>query len=246
MVPREPDRQRSPSEVGLKEGLIFMVPYLVLCPVLEEGVARLLGIGLVAKPTDTAAALAILGTDLCELLIICLVVSRWLKIDLRSPPFVELPTRREALKWVGIGVLLYLVILIKFLHSEFSWGAPGALNYLFFHVVRGSVLAPVMEELVFRGLCFQAIRRRSRFLAYIGSSLLFSLSHSASYTDLLLHGNLGMPPEKAVLAVVLGLITAYIYESTGKLTLCILYHSVTNSMPMLGIMASPAYRLLMG
>ncbi len=43
------------------------------------------------------------------------------------------------------------------------------------------ILAPIVEELMFRGAIFGLLRRKSRLLAYLGSMLLFALYHVWSY-----------------------------------------------------------------
>ena len=48
-------------------------------------------------------------------------------------------------------------------------------------LVIGVLLAPMVEETLFRGVVFGTIRKKSRFLAYAVSALLFALYHLLSY-----------------------------------------------------------------
>ncbi len=43
------------------------------------------------------------------------------------------------------------------------------------------LLAPVVEETLFRGVVFGSLRRKNAFLGYLVSSLLFSIYHLWSY-----------------------------------------------------------------
>ncbi|MBT3272244.1 MAG: CPBP family intramembrane metalloprotease [Deltaproteobacteria bacterium] len=233
------------GEISFKKGLIFTIFFMSFSPIFEEGIAQLLGIGLVVKFTDIHGTFVVIGTTLCELFIICILIEKWMKIDLYSLLLKEPPTQKEVIKWVKFGILYNLIFFVKFLHSNITWETPGVFNYFFFHIILGSLLAPLIEEIIFRGFCYSAFRKKGKLLAYVGSSLFFCLSHSKSYSDLFLHGNIGIPPEKIVLSIISGLIIAYIYESTKKLTLCILYHAITNSMSTLGVMMSVVYKMMM-
>jgi hypothetical protein len=48
-------------------------------------------------------------------------------------------------------------------------------------IVIGVLLAPIVEEVLFRGVVFGTIRKKSRVLAYIVSALLFAVYHLWEY-----------------------------------------------------------------
>ena len=82
-------------------------------------------------------------------------------------------------------------------------------------VVAVTVLGPIAEELVFRGLVFRLGRRHWGFLpAALISSLIFGLAHGEPW---FLFGLVG-----------LGILLAYIYDRTRSLTACIVTHAVHN------------------
>jgi membrane protease YdiL (CAAX protease family) len=87
------------------------------------------------------------------------------------------------------------------------------------------LIAPFVEELFFRGFIFGMYRRRkSRWVAYVASSVLFAGPH-------LLSGQ-SNPAQLAGLAIgilVLALVLAWIYDSTGSLYPGILAHAVNNA-----------------
>lgn len=91
-----------------------------------------------------------------------------------------------------------------------------AIDQLVFYGLMAIVLAPVIEELLFRGIFYPAIKSRGRpRLALWGTSFMFALVHSNLLTFLPL----------ALLAVVL----VQLYERTGNLLAPILAHSGFNT-----------------
>lgn len=82
-----------------------------------------------------------------------------------------------------------------------------------------TVLGPLAEELVFRGLIFRLARRAWGPLAgAIISALIFGLAHGEPW---FLFGLIG-----------LGLLLAFVYELTGSLTACVVLHAVHNGISM--------------
>jgi membrane protease YdiL (CAAX protease family) len=82
------------------------------------------------------------------------------------------------------------------------------------------VVAPVVEELLFRGVILDGLQiRYSLRTAVVVSSLLFGVTH--------------ILPHAAVNAFLLGFFFAWIKLKTGSLRLCILAHSLYNSIPLI-------------
>lgn len=74
-----------------------------------------------------------------------------------------------------------------------------------------AILAPIVEEIVFRGLCYRYARRAfPTFVAALISGVIFGLSH----------GN----PISFVFTTILGIILAYAYEKSGSIVPSILIH----------------------
>jgi len=107
-------------------------------------------------------------------------------------------------QWLGVPVLQEPVKLIR-------GRAPGWQALVFLTVV----LAPVAEELCFRGLLYPALRRRrSRLVAVVATSVAFGLVHP-------------MPGTWVPLAV-LGVFLAYATERTGSVLAPISAHMAFN------------------
>jgi len=83
------------------------------------------------------------------------------------------------------------------------------------------VVAPVAEEVLFRGFLFSGIGKRYGYAwGAIGSALLFSLAHL-------------MQPGAFLPIFLLGLLFAWLYMRTGSIWACIFAHSAYNSIALL-------------
>lgn len=80
----------------------------------------------------------------------------------------------------------------------------------------GAGLTPVAEELFFRGVLFGALRRYGVWVAVIASALLFGLAHGV---------NVVLP-----VAVVLGALSALLYERSGSIWPSMVAHGVHNAL----------------
>ena len=88
----------------------------------------------------------------------------------------------------------------------------------------GPILAPLFEELVFRGLLFAILRRKFRFLpAALISASIFGLAHG--------YGAVGL-----ISVCWSGVLWAWIYEKTGSLAPGILAHAINNLLVCLAVM----------
>ncbi|MGN0170714.1 MAG: lysostaphin resistance A-like protein [Lachnospiraceae bacterium] len=82
-------------------------------------------------------------------------------------------------------------------------------------LLSAGILAPVLEELTFRGILFGNLRQAfGKWMGILGSALIFGAFHF----------NL----VQFVYAALLGVVFAYIYEKTGALYTCIVAHGAAN------------------
>jgi membrane protease YdiL (CAAX protease family) len=92
-------------------------------------------------------------------------------------------------------------------------------------LVAAGIIAPFVEELFFRGFLFGLYRRRQPlWLAYLGTSLLFTVLH--------LEPNRMTVPQMAGLSVgifLLAMMLAWLYQHTGSLYPAMLAHAVNNA-----------------
>lgn len=106
--------------------------------------------------------------------------------------------------------------------EDLVWGSSSLTMVSLLEYV---ILAPLFEELVFRGLLFAILRRRFRFFpAALISAAIFGLAHG--------YGVVGL-----ISVCWSGVIWAWIYEKTGSLAPGILAHAVNNLLVCLAVMS---------
>ncbi len=89
----------------------------------------------------------------------------------------------------------------------------------------GAVVAPIVEELFFRGYVFNAYLSQKRVAtAYIASALIFSALH-------------GLPTLLPVIFA-MGIVLAYVYRRTGTIIASIVAHMLNNSLAFVSLFAS--------
>lgn len=104
-----------------------------------------------------------------------------------------------------------------------------------FVIFSAVIMAPIVEEIVFRGVLYRKLRTPYRYLSAIMiSSVSFGLMH---VSQSLIEGNLIDLPFMIVY-VILGLFFVKIYEETGKLSAAIWLHGLNNIIGIGAIMLS--------
>ena len=225
-----------------------MAPALV-CPPVErpwtvgEFILIWLG-GLVGTLVFGIASLAIGDRDLLVLLGLAgqyvgnLGVFWWM---VRSRPHqdIGLDVRGGDFAYIGIGILFQVAVAVMFLPLSdllFPDGRPpqevadlisdaSSLVLKVGLVLAAVLLAPVTEEILFRGVLFNALRKRGDRFAMVVSSLVFAAAHA-----------LGLDVERmwqSALVVLppifaLGMILAWVTRRSGRLGPAIMLHSGWN------------------
>lgn len=169
------------------------------------------------------------------------------RLPLRAIGLPKLPTRREVIAGVAIGILgmvisqLLSVGIDAFTHhfANVAWVKAVAdidqnnpvhdiekalpnlgIFGLILAVLGVGISAPFGEEMLFRGFAFNTLKRRCGLpIALIGSALLFTLPHSYGF---------GLVPVFAM-----GLLLAWSYNNTGSLWTTIFAHATNNTVSVL-------------
>jgi membrane protease YdiL (CAAX protease family) len=104
-----------------------------------------------------------------------------------------------------------------------AWGAGGIVQL----VVAAVVVAPLTEELLFRGIVLEAFCRYTRlaWVSILGAAVVFGL----------LHGQ----PQDILPLVTLGVFLGYIRLRGGALWPCVLLHALFNARTMLFVLLAP-------
>ncbi|HEX6289728.1 MAG TPA: CPBP family intramembrane glutamic endopeptidase [Herpetosiphonaceae bacterium] len=150
--------------------------------------------------------------------------SSWREIGFRMPPLLAL-LLTPLLFFGQLLVLMVVNVILMTLIGEFENPQIAALtdprgfswlNFAFVFIV-GAIIAPIVEEIVFRGLLYQWLRTHtSAVAAIVVSGMIFSLVHI--YPVVLL-------PLFAV-----GVILAAVFEWTKSLWITIVLHFFQNAM----------------
>lgn len=116
---------------------------------------------------------------------------------------------------IQIGIIVPLVNLVPM---------PGIIREMFMEMAKNKgvfafiaivIAAPVLEELIFRGIILDGLLRiYSPFKAILISSMLFGVVH--------------LNPWQFITAFILGMFAGWAYYKTGNLTLSVLIHFVNN------------------
>ncbi len=132
----------------------------------------------------------------------------------------------SALKWVAAAIGAYLLftfaysLLIVEPHQKDIAKGFGAIPVQILLIV---VLAPVSEEVCFRGMLFGGLRER---LPRVGAALIGGLIFGGLHA---LTGVSAVPP-----LIVFGFLLSLLYEKTGSIVPGILLHMLNNTVALLG------------
>ena len=112
--------------------------------------------------------------------------------------------------------------------AEYNYGAGGEISHWPTSLGLAATFDPALvEEFVFRGVIFKALRAYGFAFAAVSSAVLFGVAHA------------NVP--QAVSAMVLGFFLAYITEITGDLKTVVLLHSFNNTVSFLFVYVFPKY-----
>jgi membrane protease YdiL (CAAX protease family) len=217
-----PERYRGPAALLLL-ALVLVVATVINAPFSSDIAALVGGEG---ELTLLGAAVILMSTQVALLLVSWLFVARPNALA-GLPAF---PGRdaarsvREGLVWgvaawvlaTALGALMVLVLEAVGIDPE-PQTAEQAVNMLEPWIVVPAVVivAPIAEEVFFRGVVFNAwLREGGRRWAFIGSSALFAIIHLSLVS--------------IVPIFVLGLALAWVYDRTGSLLAPIVMHAVVN------------------
>ena len=197
------------------------------------GAAIFLGIGLLFADNDWIVVLGLAGQYLGNLGVLWFVRRRR-DADLRF----EVEPRD--LGFIALGLLLQLIVALLLLPLDellFPDGRPpqevaetissadtSSLLKIAL-VVTAVVLAPIVEELIFRGVLLRALERRSTRVAIIVSGAIFSAVHILGVDSerILASAAVVLPP-----IFMLGMLLAWLTLRTGRLGPAIFLHSGWN------------------
>lgn len=183
-----------------------------------------------------ASLIAIIPAHLLTLLLVWTVVTGfgkrpfWQSIGWSWSPRVGFGT--------SLGIALFM-LLIGLLITKLIGGSETQLDQIissslaarFATAILAAGTAPLVEELVYRGILYSALQRLTgKLWAVVGVSALFTLVHVFQYSN-----NLGVIAAIALLSLTLTATRAL----TGRLLPCFIIHFIFNGVQAVTIMAEP-------
>jgi membrane protease YdiL (CAAX protease family) len=176
------------------------------------------------KPDDLGAMIMLLGNG-----IIFTVVMHYKGLNYRdlfhSSPSSMAATLAVLLPAIVLTIpilLLTLSTLVAIVTAQFPMSRGEAAMFAemtsgsFGAVVMVCILAPILEEMLFRGIILRSfLQQYSRGTAIIGSAALFGFAHLNLY--------------QYIAAVVMGMFLGWLYERSKSLLPCIALHAAYNS-----------------
>ncbi len=140
--------------------------------------------------------------------------------------------------WLArFGEMLVVLLFDKFSFTDVNGNNESVIGMVKRHLgpaaAMAVLLAPIVEESLFRAGIFGLLRRKNRFLAYAASMLLFGLYHilgDAIYDPRQLIFILQYLPSAFALA--------YVYDRSDSIWASIFLHMLSNGVSILAVMAS--------
>ena len=223
----------SPTQMAL--GLLVIIPLYFFCSeYISSAILKLIFNTLGTKTTYTVLVVWLNFINDALIMAVSLMVL-WKYV---RPQISEAGHNLVETLVVGIVegmVLMYLALAIGNLFVSLFSSTTTSVNEMTIRTLLKSkpiamatttiILAPIAEELVFRGVIFGTLRQFNRPLAYIVSSFVFGFVHvSAS----VFAGNVGEMIQMIPYAL-MGLVLAFIFDQQDNICASILTHMTNNA-----------------
>ena len=205
-------------------------------PIYVVGLFWLLGLIFRWTGGIPSAATMNLWYFLVNFLVIALLFHRWLIASLsavsrRFWPFLQAVVLGfvfyYALNWLLAAALVWLELIVPNPNDAFLDSLAS--NNFRLVAVCTVLLAPMVEETLFRGLIFGLLRQKSRIAAYLVSMLVFAALHVWQYV-----GDVGWAATLlcALQYLPAGVALGWTYEKAGTIWAPVLVHSLINAVSM--------------
>lgn len=167
------------------------------------------------KITITATCLALVLSGLA--MIWHLIHFKYVKINLKSFGEVSGKTMALSIVWV-VASMMFANLCCEFLNlPDYTQATAYAMSRNVFGILSITIMAPLVEELLFRGTIQGHLMR-------IGVKPLFAILASSA-----IFGVIHMNPAQILFAFAIGLIFGWLYYRTGSLVPGIVGHFINNS-----------------
>lgn len=162
---------------------------------------------------------------------------------LRESYYMEKKARLLSTVIMGFAIFYVFNVVLNYAIIIFGIEIPNANNDNIIDLISKNIytmaaitviMAPIVEEVLFRGVLFGTFRKKSKVLAFVVSILLFAVYHVWAsvyvYQDwIYLLGMIDYLPA--------GFALAWVYERSNNIWYCILLHMLINGIAVLGQIA---------
>jgi membrane protease YdiL (CAAX protease family) len=234
-----------PAAIGVlvaSLALLVFVPVFIVVPYVFWRGVNLQTLGEFLQTDKTAIVLSIIATLPAHLLTLALT---WMVVTgIGKRPFWRTLgwswTPRLGL-WSSVGIAIGLYVLGIIIFRIFGdqetalvrlINSSAAARYSI--VVMATLTAPLVEEVVYRGVLYPALQRRVGMLwGVAGVMIVFALIHVPQY-----YPSFGAISTIGVLSLSLTLLRAY----TGRLLPCVVVHTIFNGLASVAILLEPYFK----
>lgn len=223
----------SPTQIAL--GILVVLPLYFYCS--QYIATAILKLFFKTFALSATYNLLIVWLNFINDIIIFLVAGAVLWTYVR-PQLIDARRNFVEIALVGIiegMILMYMALAIGNLFVSLFSSSTTSVNELTIRTLLKShplvmslttvVLAPIAEELVFRGVIFGSLRQFNKPLAYIVSSFVFGFVH---VSNSVLAGNFGEMIQM-VPYMMMGLVLAFIFDQQDNICASILTHMTNNA-----------------
>lgn len=217
--------------------ILFFLPYLIQLSLKPDAPTNLLEFALTDKTAIFLQVIAILPAHLFTLALVWAVVTRFGKLPLLAPLGLKWSGYRWLWGSVGLGIVLCGVgwglawLLGAEKPTQLDQIINSSLAARYALAVLAVFTAPLVEELVYRGVLYSALHRLvGSWPAVIIVLGVFTLIHVPQYWP-----NVGVIAAVGFLSVSLTVIRAY----TGRLLPCVVIHFVFNGIQAVVLVVEP-------
>ena len=168
--------------------------------------------------------------SIIDIFFIFLMLFIWYRFKI----YFQIQRRQTSYSTIFLYFLIGLLFRIPDAIYALRWGNLFTYeDYKFFFIIQcfGALIeAPIVEEILFRGIFFVTLIRIHRFWGYISSNILFVLWH-ISFSKLFGDGIWTISPTYSLSLFISGLFASVLYEKTGDIKVPIVFHFCLNLIP---------------
>ncbi len=161
------------------------------------------------------------------------LIKYFARIPIQKMFFCRIPSVWDIVIWSCVGLILGSVRILPSLREGYRFEEPLFFLFMFYALILKSILYPLVEEPIYRGIIFVALYnwKGNRFIAYVGSSFIFLFYHFVSFIPL---GFNSLSYFHIVFILLFAFIAAYLYDRRGNILLCMLVHGIPNGSDFIG------------